>query len=109
MSASESRIAVADLEQFDGRLSVLLDLVWESRGTLQFRRPGDAAASVDTCRQPPKFSFSCERWGRKRAPLMGPLTLALTGEDLDEIEIDIANAVGEVRRETRREREAAGG
>ncbi len=109
MAATEPRVTTVDLERFDGRLDALIELVRANRGTIEFRRAGEATASVGWADGRQMFDFYYHRWGRERDPLMGALTLALTGEDRDEIETEIANVVAEVRREMRREREAAGG
>ncbi len=99
MAATEPRVITIDLESFDDRPDALIAHVRDNRRVIVFRRAGEVIASVGWSDGDPAFEFYYHRWGRNRDPLMGALTLALTGEDLDAIETEIANAVGEVRRE----------
>jgi hypothetical protein len=98
-----------DLETFEGRLSDLIAAVEAEPGPIAYRRGGEIIATSSFSRGVRMFDFHHHHRGRKRDRLMGALTLALTGEDLDEIETEVANAVAEARREIWAEREAASG
>lgn len=108
MSTTEPRLMTVDLEQYDGRLDALIALFRGHAGPMEFRRADEVTAALTWQGDQPLFDFSYHWWGRERDPLMAALTVALTGEDLDEIETEVANAVGEVRREMQRERAARG-
>jgi hypothetical protein len=98
-----------DLDEYDGRLDDLVAIVRAEPGLVVFRRGADVTASSDVRDGVRMFDFYRQHWGRRRDHLMGALTVALTGEDLDEVETEVARAVAEARQAIRVERETATG
>lgn len=109
MATTKPGVLTIDLAEFDDRLDDLIALVADSPETIEFSRNGEVTASVHWFDGRPMFDFYHHWWGRERDRVMGALALALTGEDLDEVETEVANAVAEVRWEIRQERAASGG